>query len=78
MTVSKRHSRQPRGNAGLATRAGRLVRTQRRSSRDGERRSKVQVVADAVQFLGQPGAKATAETDEQPADKRSGRYRKAS
>ena len=39
------------------------------TSKDGERRSRIQVVADAVQFLGSPKtAKATGESDE-PAEK---------
>jgi single-strand DNA-binding protein len=41
------------------------------TGRDGERRSKVQVVADAVHFLGAPTKKATepSDDDEEPADK---------
>ena len=54
------------------------------TSRDGERRSKIQVVADAVTFLGKPTKAgdpdgAVAEPDEQPADRPAlGKYRKAS
>ena len=54
------------------------------TSKDGQRRSKVQVVADAVQFLGKPTKAAepdgsVAEPDEQPADRPAlGKYRKAS
>jgi single-strand DNA-binding protein len=50
------------------------------TGRDGERRSKVQVVADAVQFLGAPKAKAAEpanEPGEKPADKPAvGAYRR--
>ena len=49
------------------------------TGRDGERRSKVQVVADAVQFLGAPTKKAAevADVDENPADKPAvGAYRR--
>ena len=43
---------------------------------DGENRSKIQIVADAVQFLGKPPAKAEPEADE-PADKPAlGAYRR--
>ena len=49
------------------------------TGRDGERRSKVQVVADAVQFLGAPTKKAAepSDDDEVPADKPAvGAYRR--
>jgi single-strand DNA-binding protein len=50
------------------------------TSREGERRSKVQVVADAVQFLGAPtkaGKPAAEEPDEKPAEKPAvGAYRR--
>ena len=49
------------------------------TGRDGERRSKIQVVADAVQFLGAPTKKATepSDDDEQPADQPAvGAYRR--
>ena len=39
------------------------------TSKDGERRSKIQVVADAVQFLDAPKKPAADEADEQPADR---------
>ena len=41
------------------------------TSREGERRSRIQVVADAVQFLGAPTKKATepADDDGRPADR---------
>jgi single-strand DNA-binding protein len=42
------------------------------TSKDGERRSKTQVVADAVQFLGAPKATKSSDDDEQPADKPAG------
>jgi single-strand DNA-binding protein len=48
------------------------------TGRDGEKRSKVQVVADAVDFLGAPTkTKSGDEPDEQPADKPAvGAYRR--
>ena len=52
------------------------------TSKDGERRSRVQVVADAVQFLGKPtrtGAPdgGVAKPDDNPADRPAlGKYRK--
>ena len=54
------------------------------TSRDGERRSKIQVVADAVQFLDSPKKAGdpdggVAGTDDKPADRPAiGKYRKAS
>jgi single-strand DNA-binding protein len=54
------------------------------TSKDGERRSRIQVVADAVQFLGKPTKPAepdgdVAEPDDKPADRPAlGKYRKAS
>jgi single-strand DNA-binding protein len=53
------------------------------TSRDGEKRSRIQVVADAVQFLGSPKKAAdpdggVAEPDDKPADRPAiGKYRKA-
>jgi single-stranded DNA-binding protein len=52
------------------------------TGRDGERRSKIQVVADAVQFLGSPTKPAepdggVAEPGDEQAE-RPGKYRKAS
>jgi single-stranded DNA-binding protein len=53
------------------------------TGRDGERRSKIQVVADAVQFLGKPTKAGDpdggmAGTDDKPADRPAlGKYRKA-
>ena len=47
------------------------------TSKDGERRSKIQVVADAVQFLDGPKAAKPSDDDEQPADKPAvGAYRR--
>ena len=48
------------------------------ASREGERRSRLQVVADAVQFLGAPKtAKPSADDDEKPADRPAvGAYRR--
>ena len=48
------------------------------TGRDGEKRSRIQVVADAVDFLGAPTkAKADEPVDEQPADKPAiGAYRR--
>jgi single-stranded DNA-binding protein len=54
------------------------------TSKDGERRSKSQVVADAVTFLGKPSKAAeadggVAEPDDKPDDRPAlGKYRKAS
>jgi single-stranded DNA-binding protein len=54
------------------------------TGRDGDKRSRLQVVADAVQFLGKPTKAgdsdgAVAETDDKPADGPAlGQYRKAS
>jgi single-strand DNA-binding protein len=54
------------------------------TSRDGEKRSKIQVVADAVQFLGKPTKAGdpdggVASDDDKPADRPAlGKYRKAS
>lgn len=54
------------------------------TDRNGEKRSRIQVVADAVQFLGKPtkaGAPdgGVAEADEKPADRPAvGKYRRAS
>ena len=47
------------------------------TSKDGERRSKVQVVADAVQFLGKPTSKAGSPGDG-VSDEESTQHRKAS
>ena len=53
------------------------------TARDGERRSKIQVVADAVQFLGKPAKTGdpdgtVAEPGDKPADRPAlGKYRKA-
>ena len=47
------------------------------TSREGERRSRIQVVADAVQFLDAPKAAKPSEDDEKPADKPAlGSYRR--
>jgi single-strand DNA-binding protein len=48
------------------------------TSKDGERRSRIQVVADAVQFLGSPkGTKPSGDESEEPADKPAvGSYRR--
>jgi single-stranded DNA-binding protein len=49
------------------------------TTKDGERRSRVQIVADAVQFLGAPtkAAKPAAEPDDTPADRPAvGAYRR--
>ena len=48
------------------------------TGRDGEKRSRLQIVADAVQFLGAPkNAKAAADDDEKPADRPAiGAYRR--
>jgi single-strand DNA-binding protein len=48
------------------------------TGRDGERRSKIQVVADAVQFLGSPkAAKPAADEVDEPADRPAvGAYRR--
>ena len=54
------------------------------TGRDGEKRSRLQVVADAVQFLGKPTKTGSpdggvAEPDDKPADRPApGKYRKAS
>ncbi len=54
------------------------------TSKDGERRSRVQVVADAVQFLGKPTKAGSpdggvADPDDKPGDRPAlGKYRKAS
>ena len=54
------------------------------TGRDGEKRSRLQVVADAVQFLGKPAKAAepdsgVGEPDNKPADRSAlGKYRKAS
>jgi single-strand DNA-binding protein len=47
------------------------------TSKDGERRSKIQVVADAVQFLDAPKTAKPSDDDEKPADKPAvGAYRR--
>jgi single-strand DNA-binding protein len=49
------------------------------TSRDGEKRNRLQVVADAVQFLGAPktGKAATDDSDDRPADRPAlGAYRR--